>query len=99
MDIELSISYFMFVLAVTLTTILAIGVGGMLRKRARPKRTFKAKVLGFIVFIIGILLFGWLMERLQGWLHTYLLQNYATSISGILFALVGVWVLYILVIR
>lgn len=94
-----SVDYFLFVLSVTLTTLGLLFLGSIARSmKSRRPAGFKKKLLIFPLFIAGIFLIGWATERIQQGLYTYLQQNAATSISGIVIALLVAWLLYDIVI-
>jgi ABC-type spermidine/putrescine transport system permease subunit II len=98
-----TIAYFVFILAVTISTLLMIIFGGWITSRLQKgglrfgfanKTTLHRKFFGFLLFIIAIFLAGWLSERLQNAIYMYLQQNVATSISGLAIAFLVAWVLY-----
>jgi hypothetical protein len=98
-----SLDYFIFVLAVTLNSLLMIIIGGWMTARFQKgglrfgfanKSTFRKKFFGFFLFIIGIFLAGFLSERLQSTILTYLRRNATTSIAGIIIAVLAAWFLY-----
>lgn len=88
--------YPLFVLSVIITGLGLVTVGGVLKsffaKSAKP--TFKKKLAFFPLFIIGVLAVGWLSERIQLGLYTYLRASVATSVSGIVIAFIVAWLLY-----
>lgn len=103
MDPALSFEYVVFVLTVTLTSLLMIVFGGWVKNRlqkgglrfgfARKSRLHR-KFFGFLLFIIAIFLTGLLSERLQSALFSYLKTNVATSITGICVVFLVAWILY-----
>lgn len=100
---SLTVDYFVFILAVTISTLLMIVFGGWIQARLQKgglrfgfanKSNFRRKFFGFLLFIVAIFLTGWLSERLQNAVFTYLKQNVATSITGLLASLLVAWFLY-----
>jgi len=98
-----TLSYFLYILAVTLTSLLMILIGGWVKNRFQKgglragfanKSTFRKKLFGFVLFIIAIFLLGWMGERLQNSLFLYLEKNVASNIIGVLFAVLAAWLLY-----
>ncbi len=89
--------YVVFVLAVTLTTLGLLFVGGIGKwffGRHKQQPTFRKKFWFFPIFIIGIFVMGWVSAQVQNLMFAYLKQNVATSVSGFVIALVVAWVLY-----
>lgn len=100
---SLSLDYFLYILAVTITSLLMILIGGWVKNRFQKKglrfqfankSRFRRKFWGFVLFIVAIFLLGWMGERLQNSVYSYLEQNAATSITGIIIALLVAWFLY-----
>jgi MFS family permease len=98
-----SIGYMMAILAVTITSLLMIIIGGWIKDRFQKKglrfrfankSMLRKKATGFLLFIIAIFLLGWMGERLQLAVYNYLMQNAASSITGIIIALLVAWFLY-----
>jgi cation transport ATPase len=100
---EFSIKYVLYILAVTMTSLLMIIIGGWVKERFQKKglrfqfankSKFRKKFWGFILFIVAIFLLGWMGERLQNAVYNYLLKNAATTITGIIVAILITWFLY-----
>jgi hypothetical protein len=98
-----SIGYVMFIIAVAISSIIMIFIGGWVKGRMEKgglrfgfaqKSKFRRKLSGFFLFIGAIFLVGWLGERLQQSLYAYLMQNAASSITGIVIALLVCWFMY-----
>jgi hypothetical protein len=103
MDAEFSVAYLLYILAITLTSLLMIIIGGWIRDRLQKgglrfrfaqKSNFRKKLTGFFMFIIAIFLLGWMGERLQAAVFDYLVQNIATSIVGFIVVILITWFLY-----
>jgi hypothetical protein len=92
--------YFLFVLAVTLNALFIMVIGGWIQDRLQKRglrmgrSTLRKRFWGFMLFIISVLLVGFLSERLQAVIFSYLQQNAATNIIGIVGAVVIAYVLY-----
>jgi amino acid permease len=100
---ELSVSYLLAVIAVTMTSLIMMIFGGWMRERMQKgglrfrfakKTRFRRKLTGFLLFIVAIFLLGWLSERLQIAIHDYLSRSAGTTISGIAVALLVTWFMY-----
>jgi small-conductance mechanosensitive channel len=85
----------MFILAITISTIIMLVMGGWMRGRLQKgglrfgfaqKSVIRRRLFGFLMFIVAIFLIGWLMERLQATVYALLMQSAATGITGVLFA-------------
>jgi uncharacterized membrane protein len=102
-EFSFSVAYTMFILAVVMSSLLMLFIGGWIKDRMQKgglrfgfakKTTFRKKFFGFFLFIIAIFLVGWMGERLQSSLYDYLMHNAATSISGIIIAILICWFMY-----
>jgi biotin transporter BioY len=100
---SLTVSYFMFILAVVLTSMLMLFIGGWIKDRMQKgglrfgfaqRSKFRRKFFGFLLFVIAIFLVGWLSERLQNTVYQYLMQNAASSATGIIIAMLLCWFMY-----
>jgi hypothetical protein len=98
-----TLDYFLFILAITISTLLMLIFGGWIQRRMQKgglkfgfanKSTFRRKFFGFLLFIVAIFMTGWLSERLQSSVFNYLKQNAATSITGLLVAVLIAWFMY-----
>jgi hypothetical protein len=98
-----SIAYLLLIIAITITTILMLVMGGWMKGRLQTgglrfgfaqKSTIRRRLFGFLLFILAIFLLGWLTERLQSAVYNYLLQNAATSITGVIAAIVFAYLMY-----
>jgi hypothetical protein len=89
--------YALFVLSVTLTTLILLALGGIGKwffSHHKHNATFRKKFWIFPLFIASIFLMGWLSSLAQTFMYAYLKQNIATSISGLAIAVLIAWVLY-----
>lgn len=89
--------YLLAILSVTLTTLGLLAIGGIAKaffSSHRQAPSFRRKLWFFPLFIIGIFAIGWLSAAAQQAVLAYLKQNAATSISGILIAILVAWFLY-----
>lgn len=100
---SLSVSYFLSILAVTITSLIMIVIGGWVKDRFQKrglrfqfanKTRWRRKLFGFFLFIVAIFLLGWMGERLQLAVYKYLMQNAASSITGMVVAVLVAWFLY-----
>lgn len=100
---SISSSYFLYILAVTIGSIAMMVVGGWIRERLQRnglryrfarKSKFRRHFFGFLLFIIAIFLLGWMGERLQSAVYNYLIKNAASSITGIILAVVFAFIMY-----
>lgn len=103
MDFAFSFEYFIFVMAVTITSLFMIIFGGWVKTRFQKgglrfqfanKSKFRRKFFGFVLFIVSIFMLGFLSERLQNAMFDYFKNRVATSIGGIVIILVVAWFLY-----
>ena len=100
---SLSAGYFLYILAVTIGSIFMLVIGGWIKERLMSrglrfrfahKSRIRKHLFGFLLFIVAIFLLGWMSERLQATLYSYLMQNAASSITGIILSVVFAFVMY-----
>lgn len=100
---SLSASYFLYILAVTISAIFMLVVGGWIRERLMSrglrfrfahKSRIRKHLFGFLLFIVAIFLLGWMSERLQATMYDYLMQNAATSVTGIIISIIFAFIMY-----
>lgn len=89
--------YLLVILSVTITTLGLLTLAGILRSvfgRHKTGATFRKKFWFFPIFVIGIFAMGWVSATAQEIVYAYLQQNVATSISGLIVAILVAWFLY-----
>lgn len=89
--------YALFILSVTLTTLILLviaGLGKALFGRHKSTATFRRKFWFFPFFVIGIFAMGWISATAQKYVFAYIQTNVATSIYGVIVAVLVAWFLY-----
>jgi hypothetical protein len=98
-----TVDYFAFILSVTIASLLMMILGGWITNRMQKgglrfafanKSTVRKKFFGFLLFVTGIFLLGWLSERLQQTVFSYVKGGTAGSITSIIVAFVIAWFMY-----
>jgi hypothetical protein len=98
-----TLDYFLYILAVTINSLLMIIIGGWMKERMQKgglrfgfanRSRFRRKIFGFLLFILAIFILGFLSERLQVALLNYLKTNVATNILGLCIAVLVAYMLY-----
>jgi hypothetical protein len=98
-----SIGYFMLILAITISTIIMLVLGAWIKDRLQKsglrfgfaqKSKIRRRLFGFFLFVIAIFLLGWMSERMQSTVYNLLMQNAASSISGVVIAVFFAYLMY-----